>query len=90
VLAADKAQLNVRVDRRAADLLNARVAQAKRKGQRISKEKLVSDAILATYGGEPDHGWLPVLGCRWVAPAGTASSNAAMLDWLERTEAGQA
>ena len=89
-LAADKKQLNVRVDRHAAELLDAQIARAKRAGRRVSKEKLVSDAIVAAYGGEPEHGWLPVFESRWVAPAETATSNAAMLDWLERTEAGQA
>jgi len=88
-LAPDKTQLNVRVDRRAAELLDARVAQAKRAGRRISKEKLVSDAIIAAYG-EAEHGWLPVFECRWVAPPEAATSNSVLLDWLEQTEADQA
>ena len=90
-LTSEKRQLNVRVDRRAAELLEARVAQAKRAGRRVTKEKLVSDAIVAAYDQEHDDLiWLPVCHGTWNAPPEAATSNAALWDWIEQVEAEQA
>ena len=89
-LTRDKVRLNVRIDRRAADLLDDRVARAERTGQCVTKGKLVSDVIVAAYDKELSHGWLPVAHGTWNAPPEAATSNAALLDWIEQMEAEQA
>ncbi|MCL2317107.1 MAG: hypothetical protein FWC46_08510 [Actinomycetia bacterium] len=90
-LSHDKVQLNVRVEPRVVGLLDARIAQARRSGRRVTKEQLVSDAITTAYEQEPKHGWLPVVhGGTWNAPPETLTSNAALLDWLDEQEAAQA
>ena len=58
-LAPDRTQISVRVERRAVDLLDDRIIQARRAGQKVTKEQLVSEAIIATYGNRPRRGWLP-------------------------------
>jgi len=50
--AAKKVQLNVRVEPRVIELLDAQVEHARHAGHRVSKERLVSDAIMAAYGAE--------------------------------------
>ena len=79
-----RTQISVRVDQHVVDLLNAKIAQEKRNGRRVTKEKLVTDAITAAYD-QPEHGWLPVSKSEWIAPVDLCS-NAALLDFLDETE----
>ena len=78
----DKVQISVRLDRRVAELLDARVAQARRGGHRIAKEQLVSDAITAAYGDQRRRGWLPAHQGSW-NPHVDPASTTALLDWLD-------
>ncbi len=82
-LTQDRIQLNVRVDRQAADLLEIQIARARQEGRRVTKERLVSDAILSAYGDQPESDWLPVHHGTWNPPAEASRSNAALFDWLD-------
>jgi len=86
-LTRDRIQLNVRVDKRIADMLNAKIAHEKSIGHHVTKDQVVADAIVAACSAdEPDDDWLPVLDTGWIAPV-DPRSNAAVYDWLEKTEA---
>ena len=83
----ERVQISVRLDKRIADLLDAKVAHEKSIGHKVTKEKVVADAIVQTCGDEqPKHGWLPVMDGEWIAPI-DLTSNVALLDFLDETEA---
>ena len=59
----DKVQLSVRIEDHVMRLLDAEVARARLAGQKTTKERLASDAIIAAYSDHDHptrpHGWLP-------------------------------
>ena len=79
----EKVQLSVRVSAQVAQLLDTEVAKASRNGQRITKERLVSDAIVATYSESfQDGDWLPVHHGEFKVQV-DPRSNSALLDLLD-------
>jgi len=85
----EKTMLNVRVTSEVMSRLDAKINQAKQSGRKVTKERLVSDAILSAYpaAGE-DSDWLPFHESTWAADA-DPYSNAALLDFMDSTEAQQ-
>ena len=84
-VASPKVQLSVRVDQRVMSLLDAQVVNARRRGRRVTKEELVSDAILSAYPGSGETDWLPVHTADWTAQI-DPRSNTALLDFLDSSE----
>lgn len=85
-LTSGKVMLNVRVPIEVMGRLNAKVDQARRSGRKVTKERLVSDAIMSAYpAAEPDPDWLPSHEAAWVADI-DPYSNVALLDFMDRTE----
>ena len=83
----EKTMLNVRVTSEVMSRLDARIDQARRSGRKVTKERLVSDAILATYPAT-DSDWLPSHESIWAADA-DPYSNAALLDFMDGAEVQQ-
>lgn len=83
---APKVQLSVRVDENVVRRLDELVAQARRVGQRLTKERLVADAIMTAY---PDSAIdLPVHQGALLASL-DPRSNTALLDFLDSTQDAQ-
>ena len=82
----DVVALNVRVPRTVMGLLDTRVEQERRANRRVTKEKLVADAIQARFAPSTDE-WLPTHEAT-LAPIDHLS-NAALLDLLDELEARQ-
>jgi hypothetical protein len=72
------------VDPRVVKTLDAKVAEARRAGKRVTKERLVSDAVLTTYSDSATR--LPEFSCEWVTDI-DPYSNTALLDFLDGHEA---
>jgi hypothetical protein len=83
-------QLSLRVDQQVARLLDAKVVQARRAGRRVTKERLVSDAVLAAYPDPAGAGddWLPVHRGEFTAEVDPRSTTA-LLDLVDGAEAGE-
>ena len=85
----DKVQLSVRVEDRVMGLLDAEVAQARSAGSKITKERLVSDAVTAAHGDHRPtrpHGWLPEHHATLLVDVDPCSSTA-LLDIQDNLEA---
>jgi len=80
-----KVQLCVRVDPQIANLIDDQVAKAKNAGHRITKEKLVSDAITAVYQDSDGGVDLPVHRAIYTSEV-DPSSTTALLDFVDRSE----
>ncbi|MCL2490021.1 MAG: hypothetical protein FWF36_04750 [Propionibacteriaceae bacterium] len=85
-LTAEKVQISVRIDRRLVQRLDAQVRQARRSGRPVTKEKLVADAIAATYP-ESEPVDMPVHDGALLHGA-DRFSNVDLLDLVDRIEAG--
>ncbi|MDR0416807.1 MAG: hypothetical protein LBH76_05745 [Propionibacteriaceae bacterium] len=84
----DKVQLSVRVDEQVARRLDAKVAQARQAGRRVTKERLVSDAIMAAYPDNAGDSWLPVHQAAFAVDVDPRSTTA-LLDLLDDLEAAE-
>jgi len=78
-----KRMLNVRVDEQVMERLDEEIAQARRAGRKVTKERLVADAITRVYPGRDTS--LPVHQAEWVAPVDPRSTRA-LLDFLDDSE----
>ena len=86
VMTSEKVMLNVRVSSEVMGRLDAKIEQAKRSGHRMTKERLVSDAILSAYPAAIQNtDWLPSHEATWVAGA-DPYCNAALLDFMDNAE----
>ena len=81
---AEKRMLNVRVDEQVMRRLDEELAQARRAGRKVTKERLVADAIMLAYPDGADS--LPVHQAVWKATT-DPRSNTALLDLLDDLEA---
>jgi hypothetical protein len=84
--AEDKEQLNARVDRSVMRLLDRQLARERRAGRKVTKERLVADAIVAAYQEPTDADWLPVHRGVFTAEL-DPGSNSALLDFADQAEA---
>ncbi|MCL2464368.1 MAG: hypothetical protein FWF28_04780 [Micrococcales bacterium] len=81
----EKVQISVRLERSVAQRLDRQIAQARRAGRRVTKEKLVADAIVLAFP-EPESARLPVHRASWLATTDPRSTTA-LLDLLDEVEA---
>ena len=84
VMTEEKRMLNVRVDEQVMRRLDDQLAQARRAGRKMTKERLVADAIMLAYPGREVA--LPVHEAVWAADI-DPRSNTALLDLLDDIEA---
>lgn len=78
-----KRMLNVRVDEQVMTRLDEELTQARRTGKKVTKERLVVDAIMRVY--PPVDEGLPVHQAAWMAQIDPHSTTA-LLDFLDSAE----
>ena len=87
VLMGHKTQLSVRIDDGVITLLDAHIARSRQAGHRVTKEKLVEDAIRKAYPDPLTHGanWLPTIDGK-IVTHWDPRSNTGLLDMLDEFE----